>query len=45
MNALLLSNKVQFICVFIEKGFLLSNYLTAERLQLLYTQSIHSDVS
>ncbi|CAH8467321.1 unnamed protein product [Schistosoma margrebowiei] len=43
MNALLLSNKVQFICVFIEKGFLLSNYLTAERLQLLYTQSIHSD--
>ncbi|XP_018644913.1 transient receptor potential cation channel,putative [Schistosoma mansoni] len=44
MNALLLSNKVQFICVFIEKGFLLSNYLTAERLQLLYTQSIHSDI-
>ncbi|CAH8446410.1 unnamed protein product [Schistosoma turkestanicum] len=43
MNSLLLSNKVQFICVFIEKGFLLSNYLTAETLQLLYTQSIHSE--
>ncbi|KAH8851887.1 Transient receptor potential cation channel subfamily M member 2 [Schistosoma japonicum] len=43
MNALLLSNKVQLIRVFIEKGFLLSNYLTAEILQLLYTQSIHTE--
>ncbi|CAH8453372.1 unnamed protein product [Heterobilharzia americana] len=43
MNALLLTNKVQLIGVFIEKGFSLTNYLTIEILQLLYTQSIHTE--
>nr|CAH8830372.1 unnamed protein product [Trichobilharzia regenti] len=43
MNALLLTNKVQLIRVFIEKGFSLSNYLNTDNLQLLYTKSVHSE--